>query len=75
MADENDTTEQELEEIADGAWGDGPLTRGLARVRLGEIRNATCPSCGAKVWNEKAHYVPGNFVTPTGWACPVKKSS
>lgn len=38
MADENDTTEQELEEIADGAWGDGPLTRGLARARLQEKR-------------------------------------
>lgn len=29
---------QELEEIADGAWGDGPRRRGLARDRLKQIR-------------------------------------
>lgn len=34
-----------------------------------------CPNCGASVWNTKAHYVPGNYVTPAGWACPKKQSS
>lgn len=31
----------------------------------------TCPNCGRKVWNRKAHWVPGNYVVPAGWACPA----
>jgi hypothetical protein len=38
MADENDTTQQELEEIVDGAWGDSPHKRGLARELLEKKR-------------------------------------
>jgi hypothetical protein len=29
-----------------------------------------CPNCKADVPNRKSHFVPGNWVTPAGWACP-----
>jgi hypothetical protein len=50
------------------AWGDR-----IRRVHADKI-DVACPACGAKVWNEKAHYVPGNYVTPAGWACPKTES-
>lgn len=34
---------QELEEIADGAWGDDPATRGRARDMLLAARSAVTP--------------------------------
>lgn len=36
-AERKDVERHELQEIADGAWGDGPLDRGMARDRLSEM--------------------------------------
>jgi hypothetical protein len=33
-----------------------------------------CPNCQKSVCNIKAHYIPGNFVTPEGWACKAAES-
>jgi len=37
-ADRQSKAEAELEEIADGAWGNGPAMRGAARDELARIR-------------------------------------
>lgn len=50
-----------LEEIADGAWGDDPRERGLARDRLSAVGAESltalkaCPFCGSQAGMEPWH--------------------
>lgn len=32
--------------------------------------SVVCKNCGQPAWHERAHYVPGNWIIPAGWACP-----
>jgi hypothetical protein len=40
---QGDEAEALLDEIADGAWGDDPRIRGIARDRIAALRDATAP--------------------------------